>query len=404
MASTRYHWKRRAVQTGTLLLIALIPAIGLFRIDLTTASFSFFERPVYWSNYLLIFGLALVVATAPILTYLTLGAAWCGWACPQNTLSEWANLVTQKWLGKRATVDIDSPSHQIAPEKNKWTHWLWLLTTFIAASLVLGFLPFLFFYPLAEAWGLVFHNTQGQLATFMRRLYWVSSFLAFVDVAIMRHFVCKYVCLYRIGQRIFQSPHALHVVYDQSRSADCSKCNYCATSCVTGIEPTQIALYDSCILCGECIDACTRLHHKNEMPGLLALSWGRPELHHTLWNSLRLRLGGINWLASLGFLAGCTLMLAGVITEPPHQGLKPTAEQLHAFEISGACKTQCLPQQKACQSGQMAACYDSAACQCACLLEKDPHNSNRGAWESCIRHSEENKRKVQSIPGRQIFR
>lgn len=400
MLSPRYHRKRRIVQVGTLVLIGLVPAIGLFRIDLTTASFSFFDRPVYWSNYLLIFGMALVIATGPILTYLTIGAAWCGWACPQNSLSEWANRVTQRWLGKRATVDIQSPTHQIAPAKNTWTHWLLLLLIFLAASLVLGFLPFLFFYPLVQAWGLIFHNTQDQLATFMRRLYGVSSFLAFVDVAIMRHFVCKYVCLYRIGQRIFQSPRALHVTYDQERAADCSKCNYCATTCVTGIEPTRIAQYDSCIICGECVDACTQLHHNHPSQknpsGLLALSWGQTEGPDTWWQSLRTRLGGMNSVVFLAFVVGCGLIVAGVLSEPSHQTPKPSAEQLRAFHLAEVCKARCAPQQTACQSGQMGACYDSAACQCGCLLEMDPLSPNREAWARCIRHSEDNKRQAAS--------
>ncbi len=394
MSSPRYHRKRRMVQIGTLLLTGLIPAIGLFRIDLTTASFSFFDRSVYWSNYLLVFGMALVFATGPILTYLTIGAAWCGWACPQNTLSEWANRVTQRWLGKRATVDINSPTHQIAPAKNTWVHWLALLATFVGAALILGFLPFLFFYPLVQAWGLIFHNTQDQLATFMRRLYGVSSFLAFVDVAIMRHFVCKYVCLYRIGQRIFQSPRALHVTYAHERAADCSKCHYCATTCVTGIEPTQIARYDSCILCGECVDACTQLHHtaNPQTPGLLAFSWGQAPKQSTLWHNLRGRLKGLQGLILVAFLAGCCLMVAGVLFEPPHQAPKPSSEQLRAFHMAETCKARCVPLQKICQSGQMSACYDSAACQCTCLLEMDPLSPNRAAWESCVRHSENNKR------------
>ena len=43
MASPQYHWKRRIVQIATLLLIALIPALGLFRIDLSNASFAILD-------------------------------------------------------------------------------------------------------------------------------------------------------------------------------------------------------------------------------------------------------------------------------------------------------------------------------------------------------------------------
>jgi len=77
-------------------VIALIPATGLLRIDLATASFSILGHQIWWSNFILVSGLALIFATAPVLTYMTIGTVWCGWACPQNLLSEWANNLTHK--------------------------------------------------------------------------------------------------------------------------------------------------------------------------------------------------------------------------------------------------------------------------------------------------------------------
>ena len=90
MQQPKYHWKRRAVQIATIILIVLIPATGLFRIDLATASFMVIDRQLWWSNIFFVFGLGIMIATVPIITYMTVGTVWCGWACPQNTVSEWA--------------------------------------------------------------------------------------------------------------------------------------------------------------------------------------------------------------------------------------------------------------------------------------------------------------------------
>ena len=65
MQQPKYHWKRRAVQTATIILIVLIPATGLLRIDLTTASFTMLDHQMRWSNIFFVFGLGLMIATAP---------------------------------------------------------------------------------------------------------------------------------------------------------------------------------------------------------------------------------------------------------------------------------------------------------------------------------------------------
>ncbi len=92
--AAQFHWKRKITQALTLAIIVLVPASGIFRVDLATASFVVFGQPVGWSNYFLMFGLTLMLATAPIITYMTIGTVWCGWACPQNMLAEWANNLT----------------------------------------------------------------------------------------------------------------------------------------------------------------------------------------------------------------------------------------------------------------------------------------------------------------------
>lgn len=384
MQSPQYHRKRRAVQLATLLLIALIPAVGLFRIDLTTASFSILDRQIWWSNFTLVFGLAIVVATAPIITYMTIGTVWCGWACPQNLLSEWANGLTHKLLGKRANVDVAGAGLVVAASKNKLLNWVILASSFLAAALVLGVIPFLFFFSPAEVWALFTFDTGAKLSAFMRQLYFFGVFLIFIDIAVIRYFWCDYACLYRIGQKIFKTQDALHVTYDASRSADCAKCNYCATECITSIQPTNIKPYDSCIDCGECIDACNRLHVKSGTQGLLRFELGEKGGAPTWRAKFREVMSRFNWWVGALFLAGCFMSVWGALPEREKVVPPPTAAQQQANRLAELCRSQCMVQLSGCKAGAMADCYRATACQCQCSLEREPSNALSGAWRQCV--------------------
>lgn len=393
MKPTQFHWKRRATQFATLFLIALIPAVGLFRIDLTTATFNILGHDIWWSNFAFTFGLGLVIATAPILTYMTIGTVWCGWACPQNLLSEWANNMTHRFLGKRASVDVDEKM-QVAASKNKPLNWLVLGLAFLGASLVLGAIPFLFFYPVATVWGFVTHTSTDSIATFMQRLYYFCVFLFFVDIAVIRHFFCDYACVYRIGQRIFKTKDALHIAYDASRSADCAKCNYCATECVTRIEPTNITSFDSCINCGECIDACNRLHNKRGEIGLLSFELGETKGTPTFRDQLRDVLHRFNWLVGAFFLVGALMMVWGAATSEVEKPYVPTEAEVKQHQIAVQCLAQCTPQRELCKKGDRAGCYQAAGCQCQCQLDSDPASPNSFELKQCVVNNARNAAKA----------
>jgi polyferredoxin len=384
-AVAQFHWKRRATQLAMLLLIVLAPAAGLFRIDLTTASFNILGRDIWWSDFAFTFGLGLVIATLPIITYMTIGTVWCGWACPQNLLSEWANNLTYRLLGKRASVNVDEQLH-VAASKNRPFNWLLLALIFLAAALVLGVIPFLFFYPAATAWGFVTHTSTDGIARFMQWLYYFAVFLIFVDIAVVRHFFCNHICVYRIGQRIFKTTDALHIRYDASRAAACAKCNYCATECVTRIEPTNIQRFDSCINCAECIDACNRLQAKHGATGLLSFQLGEAAGTPMLRGVAR----HFNWLVGAFFLAGMLMMTWGVATAKVEQPYVPTAADLQLRALAEQCHTQCALPRERCKHGGRADCYQAAACQCQCQLDHDPSNSAGAAWRQCVQINQEN--------------
>jgi len=316
--STRYHGKRRATQVLTLILLVAIPAVGIFRIDLASASLLILGRPVHLSDFPVIAGLAIVAATAPLFTYSTIGTVWCGWACPQNTASEWANDLTHRLLGARANVNVESAGLQVAPSKNRLRNWLSLGVSLLLVSLVLGIVPLFYFFPPDVVWSLVTFGENSQLSRFIHRLYLVAAGAAFIDIAVVRYFWCNYACLYRFGQLLFKTQNALHVVYDTARAGECARCNYCRTECVTGIDPTRFRFFDRCINCAECIDACSRLHERNSgegpaaAPGLLSFRYGQATAACGWPQRLDAVIGRVGWAGAI-CLCGCGLLVWGLV-------------------------------------------------------------------------------------------
>ena len=393
----QYHPKRRWIQLATLLLIALIPATGLLRIDLASASFSMLGHQVWWSNFSLITGLTLIIATAPVLTYMTIGTLWCGWACPQNLLSEWANDLTHKLLGKRASVEVDGAGLIVAATKNKFLNWTMLGASFLAVSLVLGLIPFLFFYTPKEIWEIITLVNPDKLSPFI--MYLFSVFLIFIDIAIVRYFFCDYACFYRMGQRLFGTKDALHVTYDATRSADCAKCNYCTTVCITKIQPINITPHDICINCGECIDACSRLHQKSGTSGLLDF---KLNTNSASWYSKIITvLGQANRLIVMLLLAGIAMTAWGIATQPKPETKIPFADLQKAHEIAQICSTQCTQQETACKNRNLEGCYRASACLCECTLQHDPANSSelRQCVARNLEHAEAEHKKADKLLG-----
>lgn len=269
-----FHNRRRAVQILVLLLLVLIPVSGLLRIDPEAGAFVVIDRQIWFSDFFLIFGLWILIASSLIALYSTAGTVFCGWACPQNTLSEWANHMTHKLLGNRAEVSLTGEAPQVAAIKNKALNWILLALALLGASMLFALIPLLYFYPPDVVWSFVTFRHDERLAGSLYWIYTVWVLLILVDVAVVRHFWCRFACVYRVWQHSFKTKQTLHITYDASRSTECEKCNYCVTTCLVDIDPRKTDVYDSCINCGECIDACNRIHTKTGGNGLLSFELG----------------------------------------------------------------------------------------------------------------------------------
>jgi polyferredoxin len=274
IARPEYHWKRRLSQGLTIALAVVVPVSGLLRIDPEAGAFVVIDRQIWFSDFFLMFGLWVTLASALVLLYSGAGTVFCGWVCPQNTLSEWANNLTRRLLGKRAELSMEGDAPRVAAAKNKVVNWAALALSLLAAAMFFALIPLFYFYPPGMVWHFMTFQHDDQLARSLYWIYTVSVLILFVDIAVIRHFWCRFACIYRVWQHTFKTRHTLHVTYDASRAGECAKCNYCTTSCFIALDPRKTEIYDSCINCGECIDSCNRLHAKQQAGGLLRFEVG----------------------------------------------------------------------------------------------------------------------------------
>ena len=333
--SQRLHWQRRTLQLGTIALAVLIPVTGLFRIDPIAGAFVVLDRQIWWSDFFLVFGFWMVMASSLVLLYSTVGTAFCGWSCPQNTMSEWANYLTRKLLGKRAEVSLTGEKMKVGANKNRWFNWTILGMILFAISLSLGLIPLLYFYSPSVIWSFITFEDNEQLAGSLHYIYFIFVLIIFIDIAFIRHFWCRFMCIYKVWQHGFKTRNTLHVSYDQSRVENCEKCNFCVTSCFLELDPRNTHIYDTCINCGECITACNNLQAKKGQPGLLSFKIGERDatkaaIFATRLGSLSTR---VHWTIPFALL-GLIMFVWGLLSYQQYHLAVYRADTDHGAQIN----------------------------------------------------------------------
>jgi polyferredoxin len=240
-------------------LILVVPISGLFRIDPVDGAFVVIDRQIWFSDFYIVVGLWLTISCLLVITYSMVGTAFCGWVCPQNTMAEWANLMTSKWLGRRAEVSLDGSAMRVSRGKDKLLNWLLLGSMFLLVSLLTALIPLFYFYTPDIVWSFVSFREDARLAPSLYWIYTIFVLIMFLNVAFIRHFWCRFMCIYRVWQHSFKTRETLRVVHDNSRVDECKRCNFCESACFVGIDPRHTDTYDSCINCGECINACNQV-------------------------------------------------------------------------------------------------------------------------------------------------
>ena len=321
---------RRFSQYFVMLLLVVIPVSGLFRIDPMAGAFHMLDYQVWFADMSIIMGFWIMAATLLIFMYSWAGSVFCGWICPQNTLSEWANWMTSKMLGRRALMmDITGQKMKVAARKNRWLNKVVLAFSFLAVSMLFAIIPLLYFFSPTVIWSFLtlqpLPEAQGLLW-----IYSVCILVVLIDVAVMRHLVCKYMCVYRIWQHSFKTRETLHIAYDESRSDHCTNCTYCEDSCFLDIDPRQTVVFDSCINCGDCVAACDTLHSKSKKmqgPGLLSFAFGQSKPGRNGLTSLLSRTRA----AMVGAIIGGLWFSVGIINYQPYVLVADKAELLQGM-------------------------------------------------------------------------
>jgi len=262
------------LQWSALALIIAVPLSGLFRIDPLAGALVVLDRQIWFADFALFFGLWIFLATAMIFLYSVAGTVFCGWVCPQNSVAEWANFMTRKFLGKRAEVSLDGAPVQVTASKDRLANWIVLALCFLGAAMLVALIPMLYFWPASAMWSFVTLRPDPALAGSLYWIYTVFVLIVLLDITVLRHFWCRFICVYRVWQHSFKTRQTLHIAYDASRKSECEGCNYCVSKCFIDLDPRSTDVFDSCINCGECVDACDRMHQKSATPGLLRFEFG----------------------------------------------------------------------------------------------------------------------------------
>ena len=276
--ATALHPARRAVQAFTVLLLIVIPLSGLFRIDVQAGGFILLDRQVWFSDIFIVMGFWIFIASLLVMMYSLVGSVFCGWMCPQNSVSEYANWLTEKLLGRRAQMmDVSGERMQVARRKRSPLNYLLLAIGLLLPAMLAALIPLLYFFPPSAIWSFLTFTEDADLAGSLYWIYFVCVAVFMLDIVVMRHLMCKYMCIYRVWQHSFKTRETLHIHYDTARSDHCGSCNYCVDACFLDIDPRQTELFDSCVNCGACVTACDELHSKSKKlagPGLLSFAIG----------------------------------------------------------------------------------------------------------------------------------
>jgi polyferredoxin len=273
----RLHRARRCLQLATSLVFIVAPFVDILRFDLANSSLILFETSFSLGElsavYVIILAFILVVFAGALLY----GRIYCGWMCPQTTLSEVIGFV-ERWVCKGRKESFPCKYARAAAALG--------MSAFVAANLVAYFLdPAQRLAPPATAW-------IGFGATWL---------VICADLFFLGHRFCVGVCPYGILQNIVQDSRTLGVSLDPARRGECTNCLLCVRACFMGVDIREQAFDTRCLNCGDCISA-TRLAKRCPTDPLIRFRWGTAPSTWPTW----LRKAGISD-ARRAVVAGATV-------------------------------------------------------------------------------------------------
>jgi cytochrome c oxidase accessory protein FixG len=258
--------QRRLFQWATTLLLLLIPWLeadgkSLLRIDIPGLNLYIFGQVLRIQELFLVLLATLIFVLGFLLITVMLGRVWCGWLCPQTTLSDVA-----EWTAQRLGLTVKFNRFHGRLSSKMLLQGVYLLLAFLVASNLLWYFipPRLFFSRL--------------VALDLHYATWITLFLTgllvYLDLAVVRRLMCSDFCPYGRVQTALVDKATLTLHLPDEELERCIECNSCVKAC-----PMEIDIRDGyqveCTNCGRCLDACRQVMAKRSEPGLIKYTFGQ---------------------------------------------------------------------------------------------------------------------------------
>jgi cytochrome c oxidase accessory protein FixG len=324
MTFTTYRSKRWLVlwlQAAVMIALPFIRVRGqsVLRFDVATLKLYFFGSAVWISEayfFLLVF---LLFAVGVMLFTVLYGRIWCGWACPQTTLSNLARRIERvaSWSGHPAM-------------RGMLSHGLLLLFSCLVAGTLIGY--FVSPYDLLPD---VLSRSIGPW-TFWSWIFFSS--LIYLDLAFVRQRFCTTVCPYARFQSAFFDDRTLTIAFDNSREDECMGCEACVRTCPAGID-IRDGIQIACINCAECIDSCSLQRQRYGKDTLVRYTRGTAKYDtqqgtrpRVLWLSLLFAIMGVMLVYQIAIRVPVDFWVLRDDKQPYHQvGVKGSI--MNAYDL-----------------------------------------------------------------------
>jgi len=282
--------KRKLLQFVSTLLLLLIPFLrvggeSMLRLDAPTRTLLFFGARVRIEEFFLLLLVMLIMVSGFLLVTLVLGRVWCGWICPQTTITDLAEYFDLKIGARLGERFIGKAIRQL---------FNLLLALLVGANLVWYFISPYAFFPRLLA---------GELGGVAAISLLAVATVVYLDLALVRRSFCRAVCPYGRIQLMLMDENSLALEFDPADADRCILCRCCERVCPMGIDIKR-GLQVECINCGRCLDACRKIMNGRFEPGIIHYTFGRGAVG-------KVRL--LSWKVSL--LAGVVLVLAMVLVQ-----------------------------------------------------------------------------------------